>query len=757
MTRSSAIVLLAFLCAVFSSSAPAQEQSLWDVKALKEIIPGAPAGSVDMDFAGNTAYGTNVFVQYNTNATLIADSAKVNYQTGEVVADGHVRIEQGDQIWTGEHIRYNFKTHQMQSEQFRTGRQPVFAQGGQLQGDTTNQTYHARHALVTTDDVSDPEFYVRSSHIKIVPGKYIEMWNAVFYVDGAPAFYFPYYRRELGPRANNLNFLPGYRTGYGPFLLSTYTWYANDAVDGKFHLDYREERGVGAGPDLNLHLGQWGEAVFKYYYLNDQNSTNSVSTNRFQNLGAIPENRQRFYFGYQTTNDTNLSLKAVVNWQSDPLVLHDFFEGDYTGNPQPNTFTEVDRYWNNWSLDAETTPQVNDFFNQVERLPDVKLTGHRQQVFNTPFYYESESSAGYYRMYFAETNNALFTNNNPNPLAYSAARADTFHQLLLPWTFFGWLNVTPRAGGRFTYYSAETGPGGTNSETWRNVFNTSVETSFKASQLWSGATNSLLAVDGLRHIIEPSVTYAYVPNPSMPPAQLPQFDSALPSLLLLPVQFPDYNNIDSIDSENVLRFGLRNTLQTRRAGQLDNLVDWNVMLDWRLTPGRNPNNLDEPFSPQENFSDLYSGLAFKPRSWIVLDSQSRYAVNGGHLNLAFDQLTFMPNERWSWGLGYWYLRSGFDGFTQANNFITSTFFYRLNDNWGFRTRHNYNAADGRLQEQDYSVYRDLRSWTCALTFRVIDNSSGPVDYTAAFTFSLKAAPKVHVGDDTVQPYHLLGE
>jgi hypothetical protein len=40
---------------------------------------------------------------------------------------------------------------------------------------------------------------------------------------------------------------------------------------------------------------------------------------------------------------------------------------------------------------------------------------------------------------------------------------------------------------------------------------------------------------------------------------------------------------------------------------------------------------------------------------------------------------------------------------------------------------------------------------------VIDNTTGPTDYTVAFTFSLKAAPKVHVGDDTVQPYHLLGE
>jgi len=98
----------------------------------------------------------------------------------------------------------------------------------------------------------------------------------------------------------------------------------------------------------------------------------------------------------------------------------------------------------------------------------------------------------------------------------------------------------------------------------------------------------------------------------------------------------------------VIRFGLRNTLQTLRDGQLDNLLDWNVMLDWRLTPGQDRTNLDEPFSQQETFSDLYSDLTFKPRSWIVLDSQLRYDINGGDLNLAFHQLTLTPNERWSW-------------------------------------------------------------------------------------------------------------
>jgi len=735
-----AIVPLIFLAAFFPVIAPAQQEQGWEVKSLHEVIPGAPEGRVEYDMASGAAKGTNVFVKYG-NATLMANSTTLNWQTGEAVADGNVRIESGEQIWVGEHIRYNFKTHQMQSEQFRTGKPPVFAAGNDLQGDISNKTYTARHILVTSDDVSKPAIYARASSMKIVPGKYIEMWNAVLFMDGVPVFYFPYYRRNLGEHANNLNFLAGDSGAYGPFLLNTYDWYLNDRVDGKIHLDYRERRGVATGPDLNLHLDRWGDATFKYYYLHDRDP--NQSTNDLPLFGTIPENRQRFYLAYQATPFTNLNVKALVNYQSDPLVLHDFFEGDYAGNPQPNTFTEVNKYWDNWSLDAETTPRINGFFDQVQRLPDVKLTGFRQQVFDTPVYYESESSAGYYRKFFANTN-GLSSLDDTN-LDYSGARADTFQQLLLPETFFGWLNVTPRAGGRFTYYSEENGPGGTNSEAYRKVFNTGAEVSFKTSHLWTGATNSTLDIDGLRHIIEPSANYVFVPRPSTPPSQLPQFDSELPSLQLLPIQFPDYNDIDSIDSQNVIRFGLRNTLQTKREGQLDNLLDWNVMLDWRL----------KPKADQQTFNDLYSDFTFRPRRWLTLDSQLRYDINGGDLNMAFHQLTFTPNERWSWGIGHWYERSEFLG--SGANFVSSTMFFRLNDNWGLRTTHSFNAQDGRLQEQFYTIYRDLRSWTGALTFRLTDNGSGSKDFTVAFSFSLKAHPHQRLGGDTVEPYHLVGE
>jgi hypothetical protein len=281
------------------------------------------------------------------------------------------------------------------------------------------------------------------------------------------------------------------------------------------------------------------------------------------------------------------------------------------------------------------------------------------------------------------------------------------------------------------------------------VFNTGVGTSFKASRLWTGATNSLLEVDGLRHIIEPSANYVYVPDPSVPPAKLPAFDAEQPSLMLLPLLFPDYNDIDSIDAQNVIRFGLRNTLQTKRNGALDKLVDWNLNLDWRLDPKSN----------QSRFNDLYSALAFRPRSWLTAESQNRVDINYGKLNMAFEQLTFSPNDRWSWGLGYWYLRGGQWGNSTwaENNNISSTLFLRFGDNWGLRMTHHYNAVTSRLQEQFYTLYRDLRSWTSALTFRVANNVGQKVDFTVAFSLSLKAAPSMDVGEDVANRYRLVGE
>ena len=745
MKKFSAIALI-LLGGFLAMSADAQEAPGWEIQALSKLIPGMAEGKVDYDPDTKVWSGTNgVYAAYG-NEQLTADSASVDMTTGQVVADGHVRIESGDQLWVGDHISYNFFTHRMQSESFRTGKWPVYATGTDLTGNSSNRVYVANHAMVTTDDTVDPTFQVRASRIKIIPGKSVEMWNAVFYAEGVPVFYFPYYKRNLGAHSNNYLATPGFRSSYGPYLLNTYNWYLGDTADGRIHVDYREKRGVGAGPDMKLHLGDWGQATFQYYYTHDEKP--NTSTNAFPQYGSIPDDRQIAKFTWQATPATNLNLKALVNYQSDPLMMHDFFEGQYSANPQPDTFVEANKYWDNWSLDALTTPRVNSFFNQVERLPDVRLTGFRQQVLDTPVYYDSQSSAGWYRQFVTYTNGVYPGTNGF--YANSAARADTYHQFTLPWTFFHWLNVTPRVGGRLTYYSSQNiTNGAANGDVYREVFNTGIGTSFKASQTWVNATNSLLQIDGVRHVVEPSVNYVYVPDPSTPPSKLPQFDGEQPSLMELPVTFPDYNDIDSIDTQNVMRFGVRNSLQTKRDGVMDKVLDWNLQLDWRLNPKAGQQSLD----------DLYSAFAFKPRNWLTAESQTRYNLDGG-LNMTFQQLTFAPNDRWSWGVGYWYLRGGawgnYNNWTE-NNIATSTFFVRVGDNWGGRVTQNYNIVTERMQDQMFTLYRDLRSWTSALTFRISENTGSSVDYTIAVVFSLKASPTMGVGEDVANRYRLVGE
>jgi len=221
----------------------------------------------------------------------------------------------------------------------------------------------------------------------------------------------------------------------------------------------------------------------------------------------------------------------------------------------------------------------------------------------------------------------------------------------------------------------------------------------------------------------------------------------LPTLRLLPVDFPDYNSIDSVDSQNVLRLGLRNKLQTKRKGGVDNVFNWSVYTDWRI----------KPRPDQGTFADVYSDLDFKPRSWITLNSETRYGLEAGQWREANHTLTLTPNSAWSWALSHRYLRSDPTlGPDSGNNTIWSSFYYRFSENWAARLQHRFEARDGRLEEQYYTLYRDFRSWTAALTFRVRESRIGPKDYGVAVTFSLKAIPRFKLGDDRNKPTLLMG-
>ncbi|HEX4343581.1 MAG TPA: OstA-like protein, partial [Verrucomicrobiae bacterium] len=203
-------LLLAVIFLAMRLSLTAQEQPAWEVNAIDD------KGGAVYDFKTGITSATNGVIVKRGNAVLTANQVTVWHQSGDAYASGNVRIEQGDQLWLGDEMHYNFNTHQMKGSEFRTGMPPVFIAGHDLSGDTAGKTYTATNAYFTTDDVPDPGHRLRATRIRIVPGQYVEAWNAVIYLRDVPVFYFPYYRRNLGPHANNFNIMPGFRSKWGP-------------------------------------------------------------------------------------------------------------------------------------------------------------------------------------------------------------------------------------------------------------------------------------------------------------------------------------------------------------------------------------------------------------------------------------------------------------------------------------------------------------------------------------------------------------
>ncbi len=695
-------------------------------------------GTVEYDGKSGTA-NKGVVVRYG-DSTLRAQKVTLDRDNQSVFAEGDVTIEHPDrqghqQLWRGESVHYNYATKSIEAAVFRVGQPPFFASGQQLKAGKNRAQQVAVNAIITTDDLADPGYRIRAKRLVFIPGKVMTAEEAVLYVGDIPVMYFPSYSRSLERHPNFWTLTPGYRSLYGPFALTGYHYFWNTNIETVLNLDWRQKRGVGVGPEINYDLGAAGKGTAEFYYTRDDAS--GVDANG----KPLPSNRYRTTFTHELEPWEGFSAKAVVREQSDPLVVHDFFEHEFRQDTQPKSFFEASQFWDNFTLDALAQPQINDFFRTVERLPDVKLTGLRQQVWDTPVYYETESSMAYLRYRDGLLGSGISTN-------FAALRADTYHQLILPQTFFGWLNVTPRAGGRYTYYGDPDGgpvPGGAH-DRW--VFNTGAEISFKAARVWPGIRNETFDITGIRHIIEPSINYAYVPQPNVVPSQLPQFDQELPSHRLLPLEFPDYNSIDSVDSQNTLRLGLRNKIQTKRSDLVENVVNWAVYTDWRLRPRPG----------QTTFPDLYSDLDFSPRNWVTFNSQLRYNINARDWTEANHRLTLLPNDTWNWTLGHRYLKDDPTpgGYGPGNNLISSSLYYKINEDWGFRFSHYFEARDGVLEEQYYTIYRDLRSWTAALTLRLRDNRTSTSDWAVVLTFQLKAFPRFGLGKDTDRADWLLG-
>ena len=377
-----------------------------------------------------------------------------------------------------------------------------------------------------------------------------------------------------------------------------------------------------------------------------------------------------------------------------------------------------------YSVSVLTRPQLNDFFAEVERLPEATWAVNRTRIGETPVFYEALTKAGYLNNEPGTTADPVFTGH--------AFRAFTFQQVLVPARWFGWLSVVPRAGMGGTYYSDSRG--GSN-EVSRALHNLGVDTSFKMSRTWPDVQNRWLGIDGLRHIIQPFANYHWMPPSDNRTNELFQFDTerfvtlrggdSLSLTRYLPVEIPSRTTIDSIDREHFVRMGLRQTLQTRRDGAAWDLAELEGWTDYRV----------ERQDGQNEFSDIFGTLRLRPTRWLSLDSFARYDKEGGVIRECNNSVRVSRDDQWAVGVGTRYLRND-------SNLVTVDATWRLARKWVVQTYQRVDMEDGQWESQDYLLRQETHDWLISYGFRMQSQRVKKDDYTFYVSVTLKAFPNV---------------
>ncbi len=521
-------------------------------------------------------------------------------------------------------------------------------------------------------------------------------------------------------------------------------------------------------------------------------------------IGRAPTTPERYRIALNGTQffTDELYVKASVDKISDRYLLQDFFQSEFTRNPQPDNLAFITYRKPNIVSTLTLRAGLNNFFNTTERLPEASLELPRQPLFGTAVNYESESSAGYL--------NRAFANDSLLP-SYGTYRLDTFHQFTLPQTFFNWLSVVPKVGLRATYYGRSApssspafnlisaneddlnnlftlyqNPDPLSNEAlaqqqiraarqqfdagagvFRPVINTGVETSFKLSKVYSNVGTRALGLDRIQHVIQPYFNLNYIEDFGVGSRRILPFDRRLPTTQLDPIDFPQITTIDSIDEGLFVRLGVRNRLQTRRDALTYNWLEIDTFLQA---------NINNPYGPTR-LSNLFNQINFRPLPWITVALDAQFPL--------FDTATGAQPQRASVGTGSTFLdllagntpNRSIGGFTEINTALTvqvtsnlefefshryldkNPFFqnsslvqfgalYRIDPNWSVSFRDRYEFADRILEAQSYTLHRDLTSFVASLGVTVRNNSNattrGTNDYGVLLNFTLKDLPKVNL-------------
>src|SRR6058998_2389415 len=703
---------------------------------------------IEITSTGETTYENGLATAHDNvaihigNTDIYADYAQYNSTTHDVELRGHVRIYRDASLYVTDSGVYNTETKKIRAISGRTESQPYFL-AGQTVSSISENGYLVRDGTFTTHDSARPDFHLHARKIRIYEKDRVIMQYVTAYVGKVPVFWWPYLYQSLN-EAFSFTVSPAYLSSWGPSLLTQVTFPITDDIKGRVRLDYFGRRGpaIGFDPVIDYGKDEDSQARVKTFYIQDQNpNLNQTAVPR----QGVPTGRYRLSLEDRTNFTDDIYGIANTTKLSDQYVMQDFYQGEFRIDPVPDNVVALTKANPFFTITGIERFQANEFFSTTERSPEVVLDVKRHALFGGPIFYEGESGFANLRLQFPEGSG--FEN-------YGTYRFDTFHQLTFPNTYFGWLSIVPRVGFRGTYYGKTWDLGSTtfvppsnplvpdfilppptlanpvqfDGDTFRTVFNTGAEASFKISRTWENVQSRAFGLDGLMHVLQPFTNFSYVKEDGPNPTSILALDRFQPSTQLPMIDFPQFTTIDTIDDWTVWRIGVRNRLKTRRDDQTITWFELDTYLDV---------NFNNPFD-RTDYSNLFNNIRFTPLPWVSFSVNSQLPAFDKGFTEVDTIATVQPMANLQLNVAHRYLNG--NPFFQDSSLFVVGGYYRIDDNWAVAVQEQYEGATGILEQQRYSIYRDLSSWVASFGGIIRDNN-GSREYGVIFTITLKAFPK----------------
>lgn len=647
--------------------------------------PAAPieirADTLSYDADGKWAEAVGNVVVRSGSQVLRADRGRLNLQTGEIEASGNVMLEQGEgrDVWYGETLTYNFVTREGLAAETAFETEPFTIRTA------TTRTTPEGHMQVEGASITSCElprghehYTLRARRATVRPGASITMRHVQLRLFGVPVLYSPWLYRGLRGD-EGWRFEPGYSSRMGAFLLSTYRRRVLTTDDGgwvrsKSRIDYRTRRGVAGGQGFDWELPDLGDGDISFYLLDDRRATEDDRP-----PDRVDATRYRLSLQHAINTSPRDRWLLQADYLSDSYLLRDFYEDTYRRRRQPDNLVSYAHRAPSFSAGALMRFRLNDFYEQVERLPEVWLDVMRREAFAEGLYYESQNRLALLNRRFDD----LSAEED-----YDAWRLDSAHLLTYPFKTAGFLNLVPRAGARATFYSDTLQPRTevelvtlTETNDLGQVTSRTTEVERRFSEP-DGSDVRLRLELGLqaafrayrtfrvgerdwRHVVEPYADYTLIPEPTRLPAELYQFD-----------------RVDRLDEVHGVRLGTRNMLQTRSGRTIVNVADVDVHTTYRIARPSGADPVDH----------VHLDARFFPDDWIRLNARGTYS-------LSESALVSLDSRLHAWRSPVWSLDAEHNYRDDRRNAVTGSVTFSPNPFRRYNLYGRYDYHNGEIEEQ----------------------------------------------------------